>query len=140
MNRIKLKGQLLLLSLLFIIPMVVIADSISAVKSLLTDAKGYYETGQYEQSAALLERALRIKSRNPYLWYNLAGVRLAQEDWKRAANLAQRSNALAGSEQEYKKLRVRNWVIVTLACEGLGDMDCARGARDRAQILVQSLY
>jgi len=112
-------------------------DSNSAVKSLLDDAKAYYETKQYEQAAASLERALRIKPGNPFLWHNLAGIRLAQEDWKRAANLAQKSNTLAGNDIIYKKLRVRNWVVITLACEGMDNQKCASEARNRAQTLVQ---
>jgi len=114
-------------------------DSSSAVKSLLSDAKTYYEAKQFEQAAASLERAIRIDPRNPILWHNLAGVRLAQEDWKRAANLAQKSNALAGTREKYKTLRMRNWVIITLACDGMKNFNCAREARNRAQALARSL-
>jgi tetratricopeptide (TPR) repeat protein len=115
-------------------------DSTSAVESLLNDAKTYYKMKQFEQAAALLERALRIEPRNPILWHNLAGIRLAQEDWKRAANLATKSNTLAGSNKDYKKLRLRNWVIVTLSCEGMGDFNCAQEARNRAQALARALH
>ncbi|NJO14625.1 MAG: tetratricopeptide repeat protein [Thioploca sp.] len=114
-------------------------DSTSAVESLLNEAKTYYEMKQFEQAAALLERALRIDPRNPILWHNLAGVRLAQEDWKRAANLATKSNTLAGSNDNYKELRLRNWVIITQACEGMGDFNCAQEARNRAQALARAL-
>ena len=114
-------------------------DSTSAVESLLNEAKTYYEMKQFEQAAALLERALRIDPRNPILWHNLAGVRLAQEDWKRAANLATKSNTLAGSNNNYKELRLRNWVIITQACEGMGDFNCAQEARNRAQALARAL-
>lgn len=115
-------------------------DSTSAVESLLNDAKTYYEIKQFEQAAALLERALRIEPRNPILWHNLAGIRLAQEDWKRAANLATKSNTLAGSNKNYKELRLRNWVIITRACEGIGDFNCAQEARNRAQALARALH
>ena len=115
-------------------------DSTSAVESLLNDAKTYYEMKQFEQAAALLERALRIEPRNPILWHNLAGIRLAQEDWKRAANLATKSNTLAGSDNNYKELRLRNWVIVTRACEGMNDFNCAQEARNRAQALARALH
>lgn len=114
-------------------------DSTSAVESLLNEAKVSYENEQFEQAAASLERALRIAPRNPILWHNLAGVRLAQEDWKRAANLATKSNTLAGNDEKYKKLRVRNWVVITQACEGIGDLNCAREARNRAQALLRAL-
>jgi len=108
-------------------------DSSSAIESLLTEAQDFYEKKEHEQAAALLERALRINSRNAVLWHNLAGVRLKQEQWSRAASLAAKSNALAVKNVD---LRVRNWIVIALACEGLGDADCAAEARRRAYILA----
>jgi tetratricopeptide (TPR) repeat protein len=137
--------KLLLINLLFIPAVAAATDSIlkvdykAAIKSLLTEAKTYYDAQQYEQAAALLERALRIDPRNPILWYNLGGVRLAQKDWKRAAYLAQKSNTLAGNEDDYRMLRVRNWVVITQACEGMKDKGCTREARNRAQALLQTM-
>ncbi|MDM8559880.1 tetratricopeptide repeat protein [Candidatus Parabeggiatoa sp. HSG14] len=137
------------LGLLFIMLFMVIAenalanfikvDSTSAIESLLNDAKEYYETEQYEQAAATLERALRLNPRHPILWHNLAGVRLAQEDWKRAAHLANKSNTLLSDDEKSKKIQLRNWVLITQACEGMGDENCAYEARNRAQTLVQRL-
>ena len=114
-------------------------DSSSAVASLLKEAENYHQTQQYEQAAALLERALRIKPRHPVIWHNLAGVRLTQQDWTRAANLAQKSNALAGSKNKYKNLRMRNWNLITQACEGMKNATCAREARNRTQALARAL-
>jgi tetratricopeptide (TPR) repeat protein len=93
-----------------------------AVESLFTEAKIYYETGRYEQAAALLERALRIEPRNPILWYHLAVVRFAQQDWKRAGNLAEKSNALTGNERKYRQLRTRNLTVITRACEKMREL------------------
>jgi len=107
--------------------------SSAAVVALLAEAKTNFETQEYEQAAANLERAIRIDPRNPILWHNLAGVRLKQQDWKRAASLADRSNALA---VEDKWLRVRNWMIIVWACEGMGDAQCAIDARKRAEKLA----
>jgi len=122
-------------------PYLLKTDSSSAIESLFNDAKTYYETKQYEQAAASLERALRIDSQHPILWHNLAGIRLVQEDWKRAANLALKSNSyLVGRyEKMYKELRMRNWVVITLACEGMQDAKCAREARNRAQAAARAL-
>ena len=125
-------------------------DSSSAVKALLIDASNAYKRGMaetdtvkrnqaFEQAAASLERALRINPRQPTLWHNLAGVRLTQRDWMRAANLATNSNMHAGNDVQYYQLRIRNWMLITLACEGMGDMTCAREARNRAQNLAQAL-
>ena len=114
-------------------------DSSSAVKSLLGDALSKYKKKEYEQAAALLERALRIKPRHPILWYNLAGVRLTQGQMKRAANLAQKSNALAGTNKRYRRLRIRNWVLIARACESMEDgKKCVDEALKRAQALSQA--
>ncbi len=110
-------------------------DTSSAITSLLNDAKKHFEAGESEQAAALLERALRIDPRNPILWHNLAGVRLQQEDWSRAANLASKSNTFSNDS---KWLRVRNWVVIALACEGMGDKNCAQEARKRARVLAST--
>lgn len=133
-----LKTKLIILLIFLFTSLTAIADSRSAVDSLVIDAKTYFENDQFEQSAALLERALRIKPRNPYLWHNLAGVRLTQEDWNRAANLAKKSNALAGADETYKELRVRNWILITQACEGMDNDKCTAEARSRAQALVRN--
>ncbi len=105
----------------------------AAVETLLKQAKEQFEQNETEQAAALLERALRIEPRNSVLWHNLAGVRLKQQDWQRAANLAAKSNTLAGDN---KWLRVRNWVITAIACEGMGDKGCAQEARQRSKALA----
>ncbi|OAD22166.1 hypothetical protein THIOM_002046 [Candidatus Thiomargarita nelsonii] len=62
----------------------------------------------------MFERALRIEPNNPKIWYHLAQVRLAQKDWKRAIPLAQKSNALAGSDNN---LRKTNRKVITEAFE-----------------------
>lgn len=110
-------------------------DSSSAVIALLNEAKAHFENQEFEQAAAKLERALRLNPRNPILWHNLAGVRLKQQDWQRAANLAAKSNAFA---VEDKGLRIRNWMIIAWACEGMGDTECVLEARKRAQTLASN--
>ncbi len=113
-----------------------VAEVPSAVLSLLQDAKEAFVAGDSEKAASLLERALRIEPRDPVLWHNLAGVRLQQADWRRAANLANKSNTLASNNKNYTWLRVRNWVVISLACEGMEDKECALNARKRASILA----
>jgi len=110
----------------------------SAVEFLVTEAKIYYETQQYEQSAALLERALRIAPRNPILWYNLALMHFKQLDWKEATDIARKSILLAGSDKKYKRLQLGNWVLITQACEKLDDKQCARDARNQTQKLLRN--
>ncbi|MEN8215304.1 MAG: tetratricopeptide repeat protein [Pseudomonadota bacterium] len=90
-------------------------DSSSAVNALLDNAKKYSDIQQFERAAALLERALRIAPNNPNIWSQLAEVRLTQQNWKRAIDLAQKSNALAGSDNAL--LRAKNRGVITEAFE-----------------------
>ncbi len=120
-------------------PYLIHTDATDAVESLLNTAKEHYEKEQFEQAAATLERAIRIKPKHPILWHNLAGVRLAQGDWERAASLASKSNTIATKSSNLKKLRIRNWVVITLACEGMKNEECTKEARIQAQNLAKSL-
>ncbi|MCV6639359.1 tetratricopeptide repeat protein [Candidatus Albibeggiatoa sp. nov. NOAA] len=114
------------------------ADVSNAIVSLLSESFKQYDAQKYEQAAALLERALGIDGRNPVLWHNLAGVRLKQEDWKRAADLAIKSNSLIAGSDEQKGLRIRNFMVIALACEGMQDNECANEARTRAYALAKN--
>jgi hypothetical protein len=114
------------------------ADISNAVISLLSESFKRYDAQKYEQAAALLERALGIDGRNPILWHNLAGVSLKQEDWKRAADLATKSNTLIVGSDDQKGLRIRNFMLIALACEGMQDDACANEARKRAYALAKN--
>lgn len=130
-----LKRWIAVLLLCFTLP--VQADVSNAIVSLLSESFKQYEAQKYEQAAALLERALGIDVSNPILWHNLAGVRLKQEDWKRAADLATKSNALIAGNNEQKGLRIRNFMLIALACEGMQADACANEARKRAYALAK---
>lgn len=70
-------------------------DTRRATSSLLAKADIQEEENNWEQAAALLERALRIEPRNAHLWHRLAKIRLQQGQYQLARNLAQKSNSLA---------------------------------------------
>lgn len=130
------KYQLLILWFGFLLSFELHAEPNNAVAGLLKESRDEYAQKRYEQSAALLERALRIEPRNSILWHNLAGVRLDQEEWRKAMSLAARSNEFAGDN---KWLRIRNWTIISLACEKLNDKNCVKDARGRAQALANTV-
>ena len=65
-----------------------------AVIALLDRAQIDNEAGQREAAGASLERALRIEPRNPWLWLELAQLRLAQGQYAQAITLARKSNQL----------------------------------------------
>ncbi|MEX2516675.1 MAG: tetratricopeptide repeat protein [Gammaproteobacteria bacterium] len=97
-----------------------------AVVALLENARTHAAAGDGEQAAASLERALRIEPRNPWLWHRLGVLRLQQENYRAAIELANRSNALAASDQ---RLQMGNWELIARAKTGLGDSAGARQAR-----------
>lgn len=76
-----------------------------------------------------LERALRVAPEDPVLWSRLAEMRLRQQDFAVAENLAAKSNALAGDR---RLLRYRNWLLIAEARKRRGDEAGAREAREKA--------
>lgn len=65
------------------------------VTSLLARADAHRDAGEVELAVALLERALRIEPRNPWLWYRLAELRLQQGRYTQAIGLARKADSLA---------------------------------------------
>jgi predicted Zn-dependent protease len=101
-----------------------------AVVALLDTANDRVRAGNLDSAAAVLERALRLEPQNPLLWHRLAALRLQQGQPAQAANLAAKSNALAGRDRQ---LQASNWAIIAQAKEKLGDTNAARIARDKAR-------
>ena len=101
-----------------------------AVAGLIESARADAAAGKLTTAAASIERALRIEPRNPRLWQELARVRLQQEQFVQAENMAKRSNSFAGSDNA---LRAENWRLIAQALEARGDADGARTARESAE-------
>lgn len=78
-----------------------------ATSSLLAKADIQEQSQQWERAAALLERALRIEPRNAYLWHRLARIRMLQGQHNLAINLVQKSEALAGDDEDLKEQNTR---------------------------------
>ncbi|MGH8583219.1 MAG: tetratricopeptide repeat protein [Gammaproteobacteria bacterium] len=68
----------------------------AAVQALLERARQLAQAGKGEHAALALERALRIAPSNGWLWHRLAALRLQQGYPREAAELAKRSNIVAG--------------------------------------------
>lgn len=83
---------------------------------LLASAREQMQAGNNQRAAATLERALRIAPNDPYLWHELAQVRLATGEWQQAIQLANKSRVLAGSDAE---LRRKNSDIIATASDRL---------------------
>lgn len=101
----------------------------TAAVSLLNKARSQSSAGQLHEASASLERAVRIEPRNPYLWQELARVRLEQGQYRQAENLAAKSNSLISAD---KAMRKENWRIIGQARTKQGDLQGARSAFDKA--------
>lgn len=86
--------------------------------ALMADADRNRASGQLDNAAALLERAIRIQPRNAELWHRLAAIRLAQHQPGLARDLARKSSLLAQGDPV---LREKNQAIVEAATHALGD-------------------
>jgi predicted Zn-dependent protease len=101
-----------------------------AVLALLESASTREQAGNFEQAAAALERALRLEPRNAMLWHRLAQVRLGQQQWRDAIDLAAKSNSLAGGKRD---LQASNWLVIAQARQRQGDREGAEAARARME-------
>lgn len=100
-----------------------------AVDALVQQAERQRQSSDYAGAAATLERALRLQSREGYLWNRLAHVRLEQGLATQAANLATRANDLSGDNDTLKR---DNWRVIADARRRAGDIQGAEEAQRRA--------
>jgi tetratricopeptide (TPR) repeat protein len=105
-----------------------------AVTSLVSIADAKIKSGQYNEAAASLERALRHDSKNPDTWARLADVRLLQQDYAQAETTALKSNALSGGN---KALMSKNWRLISKSRRLRGDSVGADEAEVRAYQLTK---
>lgn len=103
-----------------------------AVALLWDDAEQARRSGDVDTAVTKLERAVRLAPEDPVLWSRLAELRLREEEFAVAENLAAKSSALAG---EGRLLRYRNWLIIAVARAERGDEEGATQARDEAERL-----
>jgi Tfp pilus assembly protein PilF len=101
-----------------------------AVLSLTDQARTEASAGRLENAAASMERAIRLEPRNPRLWQELARLRLIQQDYVQAENVAMRSNTFTRGDYA---MRAENWSIIAQAREARGDSSGARSARELAK-------
>ena len=96
-----------------------------AVIALLDQAQLHTEAGQREAAGASLERALRIEPRNPWLWHELAQLRLTQGQYAQAVSLARKSISFAVQD---RRLQALNWRLIGNARVAQGDTSAAEQA------------
>ncbi len=89
-----------------------------AVIALLDLAQRDSDAGRNEAAGAALERALRIEPRNPWLWHELAQLRLAQGQYAQAIAMARKSISFAARERHLQAL---DWQVIGNARVAQGD-------------------
>jgi tetratricopeptide (TPR) repeat protein len=107
------------------------ASAKPVVLNLMRDSTQSLAAGRYPQAALALEQALRIEPRNAWLWHELAKVRVQQQRYHQAVQLAAKSNALSRDQ----RLHAANWLLIADAHESAGDLAKAQEARERANRL-----
>lgn len=107
---------------------------IPAVVALLDRAQGETTAGHTDAAGASLERALRIQPRNPWVWQQLAQVRLQQGRYDLAISLARKSNSFSGANH---MLQAVNWKLISKARVAKGDSAGADEAMKKANGLAE---
>jgi len=106
----------------------------SATAALVAEAELAAAQGDLERASAILERAIRVEPTDPLPWNRLAELRLHQDRWQLAEQLATRSNRLA---HEDPSLQARNWRVIAASRSQSGDADGALAAERAAKQLAE---
>ena len=107
-----------------------------AVVALLDRAQTDNTAGHQGAAEASLERALRIEPRNPWLWHQLAQIRLDQGRYAQAAAFAHKSNSFA---EHRNRLLAANWQLIGKARVAQGDSTGGAEAFKRAAEFAQQV-
>lgn len=105
----------------------------AVVKRLVATAGAQRRVGNWVSAASSLERALRIEPRNGRLWSRLAQVRYDQKAWRKAIQLAAKSNTLSAGKSNLLR---QNWVLMANSYDALGENAAAE--RYRAKLTEPS--
>src|SRR5699024_12705678 len=103
-----------------------------AVMTLLQASDKQVRSGNLSRAGAMLQRALGIEPRNPFIYQRLAAVRLAQQQYGQVEALASKSNSLANNNPF---IQADNWALIAKARAESGDTAGQRQARARAKQL-----
>lgn len=107
-----------------------------AVLSLYKQAQDARAAGHSDQAEALLERALHIESRNPFVWQALAGAHMDLKHADQAESAAQKSTSLARGNPY---VEAGNWRLIAAARQARGDSGGAVQAQARADDIARAL-
>jgi len=101
-----------------------------AVVALLSESDRSRKSGDLDSAVVVMERALRIDSRNPTLTYKLAQLRLKQSKPQQAEELARKAALLAGGDLDLKR---KSWLLIAQSRQMQQDIPGAKEAKAKAQ-------
>lgn len=106
------------------------ASTYSATLALLNRAEQSASSGELDEAAALVERAIRIEPRRGDLWLRLGELTFQQSHYEQAEQFARKGLLFlqSGSSQERSA-----WLLIADAREALGDDFGAQAIRDQWQ-------
>jgi predicted Zn-dependent protease len=105
-----------------------------AVVTLLDRAQAEADAGKPDAAGASLERALHIEPRNPWVWQQLAQMRLNEGRYDQAISLARKSNSFSGGK---RRVQAVNWQLIARARVAKGDSSGADEAFKKAADLAE---
>ncbi len=108
------------------------AQSEPVVLAFLDEAETLAAKGDSARAIASLERGIRIKPKDPWLWHQLAVLKARSKKWLDAISSAEKSNSLAGNNRQ---LMIGNWTLMAEAYEAQGQLAAAEQARRQAVTL-----
>lgn len=103
-----------------------------AISSLIKQADQSIEKQQWSKAISILERALRINTKQAETWTRMAVVYLGQNNPEQALHMAKRSNTYANHD---KGLQSYNWLLISRAYRQLNQFDKAIDAENKSNRL-----
>ncbi|WP_020482347.1 tetratricopeptide repeat protein [Methylomonas sp. MK1] len=100
-----------------------------AVVALISESDRSRNSGDLDAAVVVMERALRIDSRNPTLTYKLAQLRIKQNKPQLAEELAGKAALLAGGDLDLKR---KSWLLIAEARQMQQNSQGAREAKAKA--------
>jgi len=103
---------------------------LAVVQHLMSESKQALKQGDLDLANSTLERAIRIDRKNPWLWHNLAILRVRQKMYAKAIQLALKANDESSqySQAKVQKLQLNNWKLIHFCHLELGESKKAKKA------------
>lgn len=98
--------------------------------ALISESDRNRNGGDLDAAVVVMERALRIDSRNPTLTYKLAQLRIRQNKPQQAEELAGKAALLAGSDLDLKR---KSWLLIAEARQMQQNYQGAKEAKIKAE-------